>query len=224
MDTFWLNDEARLAKVRAAQRGAAAAQPSESGSPFLTDIEQVLGEETEPDAEFFVDSWTMGVAEASENFLRRKKQQKSRVHDLPQWAAVSTFSFPPFFDSAAVASPETTQPLRKPSTAQHSMADSIVDWQSPGNDEWDNWREDEAESANPLTVESACRILGVTTASSREQIRAAYRKMATRYHPDRLAQAATRDQKLASDHMASINEAYRLLCAELVGQWTPCFS
>lgn len=220
MDPFWLIDEAWRAKVRAAQRGAAAAQPSatESGSPFLAQVGQALGEETEPDAEFFVDSWTVGVAEASENFQRRNKEHKTREHELPQWAAFSTF--PPFFHLTVEASPDAASQLRESRAQEYLTADR----RSPADNEWDDWGADQPETASPLTVESACRILGVTATSTREQIRAAYRKMAGRYHPDRLAQAGPREQKLASDRMASINEAYRLLCAGLVQCWSPCFS
>jgi DnaJ-class molecular chaperone len=72
--------------------------------------------------------------------------------------------------------------------------------------------------AGPLTVESARELLGIAVTSTREQIRAAYRKMASRYHPDRLARSAPHEQKLASERMASINEAYQLLCTELTGR------
>jgi DnaJ-class molecular chaperone len=72
--------------------------------------------------------------------------------------------------------------------------------------------------AGPLTLESARRLLGVGATSTQEQIRVAYRQMASRYHPDRLAQGAPSEQKLASDRMASINEAYHLLRTDLAAR------
>jgi hypothetical protein len=209
MDPFWLIDEAVLAGVREAQPRAAAHQPSgaEAGAPFLTQIDQVLGVETEPDSEFFVDSWTVGVAAASENFLRRQ-ERKSREFEMPAWDAFSSFT--PWLVPKVEASAEAAWPLRE----QRSMAD--LRWLGHGE-------EDDRQAANevmvgPLTLESARRLLGVAATSTREQIRVAYRKMASRYHPDRLARSAPPEQKLASDRMASINEAYQLLCTDLAGR------
>ena len=195
MDTFWLINEASLADVREAQPRAAAAQTSEAetGASLLTQIEQVLGEGVEPDSTFFVDSWTVGLAAASENLLRRK--MKTREHETPAWVTL------PFFTTRFVDRAEA-------SAEEASMA--YLRWR--GDEESDDWQAaDEVEMACPLTLESACRVLGVAATSTREQIRAAYRRMASRYHPDRLAQSGAREQKLASDRMARVNEAYRLL-------------
>jgi DnaJ-domain-containing protein 1 len=202
-----------FAGVQAAQPGAtAAALPNTAGTdaPYLTQIEQLLGEETEPDAAFFIDSWTVGVAASSESFLRRQEERKKREHEVSAWSTLSSFT--PFFVTRAEVATEAAWPLRE---AQSSMAD--LHW--IGYEEEDGGHAtDQAEMGCPLTPDSACRVLGVTVTSTREQIRTAYRKMASRYHPDRLAGAEGREQKLASDRMASINEAYRLLCAGLAGR------
>ncbi len=210
MVPFWLMNEASLAGIREVQPRAAATQPSraETGAPFLTQIDQVLGVETQPDSEFFVDSWTVGVAAASENFRRRQERLKSREHELPSWNTFSSFT--PWFVRNVEASVEATWPLR----GQRSMAD--LQWL--GNAEEDDRQAADEVIVGPLTLESARRLLGVAATSTRDQIRVAYRKMASRYHPDRLARSAPREQKLASDRMASINEAYHLLCTELAGR------
>lgn len=210
MYPFWLVDEASASGVGEVQPEAAAAQPggADSGTPFFAQIEQVLGEETQPDAAFFMDTWTVGVSAASENFRRRQEGQKSREQGSPAW---DTFSFfMPLFVATAEPPVQASWPLREAFAAERSIADprrlrdeQMEDWQAP----------DEVEMVTPLTLESACHVLGVATTSTREQVKAAYRKMASRYHPDRQAQGGTREQKLASDRMASINEAYRLLCA-----------
>ena len=49
-------------------------------------------------------------------------------------------------------------------------------------------------------------ILGVSPMATREEIRAAYRKLARRWHPDRFMEGPERDW--ANDKMARINEAY----------------
>lgn len=202
-------DEATLAGAYGPRPGSGAVQAHVPGTtPFLAQIEQVLGEETEPDAAFFVESWTMGVAAASENFLRRQEAQKSREQPMPSW---NTFvSFPPFFVPSVEAS---TEPAWLPRGTQSSIFDEQM---RDGQEDHDHAAE-EIEIASPLTVDAARRVLGVTAISTREQIRAAYRKMATRYHPDRVAGAEAREQKLAGDRMASINQAYQLLCAAFAG-------
>lgn len=219
MDPFWLIDEASLEGAREAQSGAAWAQPGgpEAGAPFQTQIEGLLGEEAEPDAAFFVDSWTVGVAAAQENFLRRHEATKRRDHDLPRWD--SFFSCTPFFVARVEASAETAWPLNESRAAEGWTADPR--W--PGSEPVDDSRApNETEMVCPLTLESACKVLGVAVTSTREQIRARYRQMASRYHPDRLVRGGDREQKLASDRMASINEAYRLLCAGLAERWGTC--
>jgi translocation protein SEC63 len=54
-------------------------------------------------------------------------------------------------------------------------------------------------------------MLGVTLASTRKQIKTAYRQLAWRYHPDRLNGSSEHDRRLATDRMISLNEAYRLV-------------
>ena len=217
VDHYWQFAQASLAGVREAQFRTTAAQPggAEADAPFLTHIGQVLGEETVPDSEFFIDNWTVGFAAASENFLRRHEQPNIRAHEMPEW---HTFSFTPWFVAKAESSAATAWPCREARAGEPSMPDL----RRVGNEQEDDWREAD-EVGYPLTPESACRVLGVAVTSTREQIRAAYRKMAGRYHPDRLAQSEAREQKLASDRMASINEAYRLLSKGLAAPWRPSY-
>jgi hypothetical protein len=220
MDPFWQIEEASLAGVQKSQRRASAALPNgvEAGVPFLTQIEQTLGERTLPDSEFFIDSWTVGLAAASENFLRRQEQPKISEHEIPAWRNFSSFT--PWFVAGAEASAASTWPPCEVSADARAMADRR--WVRDVKEE-DCREVDEVEIECPLTRESACQVLGVAATSTREQIRAAYRKMASRYHPDRLAQGALREQKLAGDRMASINEAYRLLSKDLAGTWSPSY-
>lgn len=52
-------------------------------------------------------------------------------------------------------------------------------------------------------------ILGVACSATRDEIRAAYRKLVERYHPDR--HHGNPLENLASDAMAQINQAYEVL-------------
>lgn len=203
---FWCIDDSLLAPTARSEDAAApSGGASQTPAPFLTQINQVLDSEAAPDAAFFVDSWTVGLAAASENFRRR---QEPRTADcvLP-WNL--SWSLPPFFVAPAEGAAEPTWPLRE-ARPQSALPDPRP------HAELDDDRTlpiDDPCIAGPCTQESARRILGVTNLSTREQIRTAYRKLAARFHPDRLASRSLQEQKLAGDRMASINEAYRLLSA-----------
>ena len=67
------------------------------------------------------------------------------------------------------------------------------------------------ETTYSMTPRRACRLLGVTASSTGEQIKAAYRRMASQWHPDRLERGSEHARRMATDQMAAINEAYSLL-------------
>ena len=68
------------------------------------------------------------------------------------------------------------------------------------------------EPGQPLTLQSACQVLGVAATSSRDQIKTAYRQLVRRYHPDQLEHSSEHERRIATDRMSSINQAYHLLC------------
>jgi hypothetical protein len=68
-----------------------------------------------------------------------------------------------------------------------------------------------AEPWENMTIGHAHQFLGTTTTSTREQIRSAYRRKVSEWHPDRLHCASETVRKCATQQMAAINEAYRLL-------------
>jgi DnaJ like chaperone protein len=62
-----------------------------------------------------------------------------------------------------------------------------------------------------MTPRQACHLLGVGPTVQREQLRSAYRRMVTQWHPDRLEGSSEQDLTFATERMAEINLAYRLL-------------
>jgi curved DNA-binding protein CbpA len=54
-------------------------------------------------------------------------------------------------------------------------------------------------------------ILGLDAEASAESIKVAYRRLATQYHPDRMAGASAEEMARSSDRMREINEAYAFL-------------
>jgi curved DNA-binding protein CbpA len=63
--------------------------------------------------------------------------------------------------------------------------------------------------AATFAVADPYTILGVARSATRDEIRAAYRKLVERYHPDR--HHGNPLENLASDAMARINQAYEVL-------------
>lgn len=54
-------------------------------------------------------------------------------------------------------------------------------------------------------------ILGLTPSASIDEIKRAYRKLMSQYHPDRVATLSTELQKQASEKAKAINEAYHII-------------
>ena len=53
------------------------------------------------------------------------------------------------------------------------------------------------------------RILEVSNSDSNDEIKRAYRKMANKYHPDKVAHLGKEMQKLAEEKFKSVNNAYQ---------------
>jgi len=67
------------------------------------------------------------------------------------------------------------------------------------------------QSPGAMAAAEAYRVLGVAPGASRAEIQAAYRKLVTEYHPDRVTNLPGEFQKLAHEKMTQINAAYDTL-------------
>jgi DnaJ-domain-containing protein 1 len=193
---------------------------------FVNQMEQVLGEGSEPDPMFFVESWTIGVPAAVENFMQRRPGQRNlqgRNSAFDRFGNLETLSFVQesesdgdFLTSARVAAIADSYIASWPQQFAEEAAATAYGQPSPAREAFADERASGQESGRPMTLEGACRLLRVSISNSHEQIRAAYRHMASLYHPDRVANGTEEERQLGTDRMAAINEAYRLLSSGMI--------
>tara|TARA_B100001750_G_C15512364_1_gene604549 strand:- start:2050 stop:2757 length:708 start_codon:yes stop_codon:yes gene_type:complete len=63
-------------------------------------------------------------------------------------------------------------------------------------------------------LESAYSVLGISSSSSNQEIKRAYRKMANKYHPDKIAHLGDDFKDIAQDKFKSVSEAYHKIKKE----------
>ena len=182
-----------------------------SGTPsaFVEQMEELLGEHTEPDSQFFVESWTLGVEAAERRFQARREAAANHDFHSPTFR---TFDFSVPLNFVADEAREKQAVPSMPAAWREAYGVRETPGARNSSLPYDEARSNAPIPGQPLTLESACRLLGVATDSTRKQIKAAYRQLVWRYHPDRLAQSSEQERRFATDRMISINEAYHLLC------------
>ena len=57
-------------------------------------------------------------------------------------------------------------------------------------------------------------VLGVQKSASADEIKKAYRKLAVKYHPDKVATLGEDVQKAAEEKFKAVNQAYEAICKE----------
>ena len=62
--------------------------------------------------------------------------------------------------------------------------------------------------------DSNYRVLEITPDATDEEVKKAYRKMAVKYHPDKVATLGEDVQKAAEEKFKAVNQAYEAICME----------
>ena len=62
--------------------------------------------------------------------------------------------------------------------------------------------------------DSNYRILEITPEATNDEVKKAYRKMAVKYHPDKVATLGEDVQKAAEEKFKAVNQAYEAICKE----------
>jgi DnaJ-domain-containing protein 1 len=204
-----------------------------NGWGFAEEMRQRMGDEFEPDAQFMEESWTLGLAAAAESWRARRHggANRERLDQVERERRGQAFREMDNVGARAFAqASEWYAAMRRSgSVAGSEIAErQLVDEDNPAHDRaawlqqcaeepFGGWRArepdaDEGPKKNEgMTLGRAMRLLGLTAASTREQVRAAYRRMAGEWHPDRVSGHAEAVRQAATEQMAEINEAYRLL-------------
>ena len=180
--------------------------------------------EFEPDTCFLTDSWTLGVPAAIANRTRRQQARADRTRQSHALDFSDARSF-------VEASQWAAQLLQ--TSATHTLDHPAPDWNPP---QWTpNWtprtpeardripqgwpprdefpREPLPESSDSsMTTQRALQLLNITDSAAPGQIKSAYRRMVSQWHPDRLEHSTEAVRQLATQKMAEINAAYHFLC------------
>lgn len=70
------------------------------------------------------------------------------------------------------------------------------------------------QSAKPIGLSEACTLLGVSRWSKQQEVKLAYRRLMSQYHPDKLVakQSSSQELQQATDKVQQIRTAYEIIC------------
>lgn len=172
-------------------------------------IRQLLGRECEIDPSFFETLWKSGLQAAIEEWgVRKVGEDRARRGVGREASSEEIFTF------AIFRSYWSSFPMQRPARSGGSNGHSIAAASAQGEPCAPEPNEAPADFLKmwlPMTEQRACQVLKVSMASTRSEIKAAYRGMAKEWHPDRLGSLPDDEQRLANQQMAMIHEAYRVL-------------
>ncbi len=69
----------------------------------------------------------------------------------------------------------------------------------------------ESDSQGPLTLDDACRLLGVSSNTSLDDVNRAYKEKMIKSHPDKVSHLSEELQEKAKELTLKLNEAYDLI-------------
>ena len=175
-------------------------------SRFLSGFEELLGDDSEPDPQFFVECWTLGVPEAIGNLQSRLRMRADRDEEsietgLLEELFASVLPGPRVWHFKFSERSEFVRNVAVPRSVTEACGEDVFAEKCAGSE----------NAAYPMTLERARQLLGVGLASTQMQIKAAYRQKVREWHPDRLSDQNKVARQFANEKMTEINEAYRLL-------------
>jgi DnaJ-domain-containing protein 1 len=177
---------------------------------FLDHMQQLFGED--PDPLFLEESWSVGVPAAIENLHRRRSHRASHssadraIRELERIAALT--GVPSSIDNTQAFLADRSQPIdsRYLPASLHRTTQPRPSTHQP------------QPLASHIGATHACQLLGVSATATREEIRSAYRRRVIQCHPDRFPGASDAIYRTATQQLADLNQAYRLLCEDLLNQ------
>jgi len=199
---------------------------------FVDEMQRLMGDDFEPDAQLLEESWSRGAPVAMQNWSRRRQMQAERERQTSSFRELNSLGSVWWEDaghhntepltSARVANVAQAYGASRPPSANtetHASGEATQDWMRPTKMRSINeapvaecGRPGPASADTHSRIQAAFRLLGVAAGSSRRQIRDAYRRMARQWHPDQLERRTDEARQRATERMAAINEAYCLLC------------
>jgi hypothetical protein len=219
-------DRGSCATSQESYHGLPALEPNQPGRAwqFVDDFQGRMGDDSEPDPLFFVETWTLGMAAAIENFKQRRHGMADREprNAFRDPDSSKTLSFVQdgavYVDLLSSACASASAEFGDAGWSRPSPEEPYAQAQSYSTQEQSAFASDSSSPmpVYPLTQLSACQFLGVTPTSTPKQIKAAYRQMVSQWHPDRFEFQTEEVRQRATEQMAAINEAYHLLCKGLM--------
>lgn len=177
--------------------------------PLGAEILETLGTGSEVDASFFEDSWTYGLSAA----LERRRRRAEPAHDCNfaeldaanswEWMETDTVMLSCWRPSVGSTPADAYASIWPRQTASDLPASY---WHSAEEDS-----EEEEGETSPMTLERARTMLLREADSNGIQMKAAYRKLAARWHPDLVARGSEAERERAHECMVAINAAYSMV-------------
>jgi hypothetical protein len=204
------------------EQSAESLQGPANPSCLASQLRELLGEGCELDASLLEESWRSGLPVGTTSY-RRNRNRSTENDKGVTFAELNTagsffFSQESWLVGDCRGDLYPWHPMRPYAAA--SLLDPLEESARPEVDqnpeqEPKEYRRpvDDTETSGSMTCERACDLLGVSGESTVAQIRMAYRRMVSEWHPDRMERSGETVRAFATKQMAAINEAYHLLRA-----------